>query len=366
MTHARLAAVSVAMLIACIGQVSAAQIRIANWNIQTLVYAGDPHTVFPSDHVRQPGDFADLRAWRDKVDAPVFFLQEVTSPAALDEVFPVVNGWEHCISGQFAEDEKLAPGPICTKAGGTLVKPAGETRTQYTGVAWRPSAGVSIDSVVDVADLNVRSDDNDGIRNVRWGLDVTLHSGGTALRVLIVHLKSGCFDDFMDFRFFTVDPATTSPERNSCNTLARQMYPLHKWLRAREEAGNAWMIVGDFNRRLDAGAGTFQDEMWQALSAYSPGSSGIDRDTRPDTELFRAPYKKSSLCWADMATAYPATLAAADKYNMVPIEFFVFGKRAVELVARGTEEQIVWTPATPADPKRLSDHCPARMTLNTN
>ncbi|TPJ81979.1 hypothetical protein FJ434_20735 [Mesorhizobium sp. B2-5-13] len=353
------------ILICSIGQGAAAEVRIANWNIQTLVYAGDPHTVFPDDHVRQPADFADLRSWRDKVATPVFFLQEVTSPAALNEVFPVADGWEHCISGQFAQDENLTQGPICTKAGDNLIKPAGETRTQYTGVAWRPSAGVTVDSVVDVADLNVRSDDPQGIRNVRWGLDVTLHSGETAVRVLVVHLKSGCFDDFMNFKFFTVDPATTPPERSSCNTIARQMYPLHKWLRAREEAGDTWMIVGDFNRRLDAGAGTFQDEVWQALSAYSPGSDGLDRDARPDTELFRAPYKKPSLCWADLANPYPTTLADADDYNMSPIEFFVFGKQAAALIDPSTEEQIVWAPATAADPKRLSDHCPARLTLET-
>jgi hypothetical protein len=344
----------------------AADFKMANWNIQTLVYAGDPHTVFPDDHVRTAADFADLRAWRDKVDAPVFFLQEVSSPAAIDEVFPIADGWEHCISGQFADDEKLSStGPICTKAGDVSIKPAGTTRAQYTAVAWRPSAGVSLGGIADVADLNVRSDDGAaGIRNVRWGLDVTLQIGGRSVHALVVHLKSGCFDDFLNFRLFTVDPATTPPERSACNTLARQMYPLHKWVRAHEETDAAWVVVGDFNRRLDVGSGTFQDEVWQALSAYSPGGDGVDRDLRADTELFRPPYKRPSLCWVDLANPNPPTLAEADNYNMAPIEFFVFGDALRSLVVAGSEQQIVWAPATSADPERLSDHCPSAVKIS--
>ncbi|MER9332119.1 hypothetical protein [Mesorhizobium sp. M0488] len=61
--------------------------------MQTLLYAGDPVTVFPGDYIRQPQDYADLKAWRDKVGASVFFLQEVSSPAAINEVFPVTDGW---------------------------------------------------------------------------------------------------------------------------------------------------------------------------------------------------------------------------------------------------------------------------------
>lgn len=41
-----------------------------------------PHCLPGRPHAR-PGDFADLRARRDKVDASIFFLQEVTSPAGL-------------------------------------------------------------------------------------------------------------------------------------------------------------------------------------------------------------------------------------------------------------------------------------------
>lgn len=173
---------------------SAKDLTLGNWNLQTLLHAGDPVTVFPGDYKRQPQDYADLKAWRDKVGASVFFLQEVSSPAAINEVFPVVDGWAHCISGQFASDEGSAtPSPMCTTAGITPARPGGSGRHQYTAVAWRADTGVAV-SVVDVPQLNVKSDDNGIIRDLRWGLDATVTLGGTSMRALVVHLKSGCFD----------------------------------------------------------------------------------------------------------------------------------------------------------------------------
>ncbi|QXC52450.1 hypothetical protein KHC17_25285 (plasmid) [Agrobacterium salinitolerans] len=342
----------------------ATDLKLGNWNIQTLVYAGDPHTVFPDDYVRNATDFADLKHWRDLAGADVYFLQEVSSPAAINEVFPTSEGWEYCISGQFAKDEATGTGPVCTKSGTSPAKPAGTTRSQYTAVAWRTQAGVKIGPVEDYSALNVKSVDNDGtIRDVRWGLDVSLSAGSTSLRVLVVHMKSGCFDDRVNFRLFTVDPATTPPVKDACETLGRQMYPLHAWISERETAGDAWMVVGDFNRRLDAGAGRNQDEVLQAITAYSPGADGHDRDNRPDIIVYRAPYKVPSSCWADTSNALPMNLADADNYNMLPIEFFLFGKTARAKLDPASERQLPWLPSTAVDPKRLSDHCPSTIML---
>lgn len=342
---------------------AAADFKIGNWNIQTLTYSGDPHTVFPDDYVRTPNDLSDLRKWRDQVGADVYFLQEVTSPAAIDEIFPVSAGWQHCISGQYAKDQENGVGPTCTQTGETAARPTGNSRAQYTAVAWRSQAGLSVRPVVDYEALNVRSVDSLGtIRDVRWGLDVTISAGTTTLRALVVHMKSGCFDDRINFRLFSVDPSTTAPVKDACDTVGRQMFPLHAWIAARQAAGDAWMVVGDFNRRLDAGAGRNQDEVWQALTAFSPGFNGVDRDGRQDIAIYRAPYKTPSACWADTSNSLPATLADSDDYNMLPIEFFLFGNNARNELDPSSEHQITWLPSTPADRKRLSDHCPSVMT----
>ncbi|MGM5058300.1 hypothetical protein ACD589_26985 [Rhizobium sp. 814_E9_N1_1] len=343
---------------------SAADVKLGNWNIQTLTYSGDPHTVFPDDYVRTPSDFADLRRWRDQVGADVYFLQEVTSPAAIDEVFPVAAGWQHCISGQYAKDQGTGSGPVCTTSGNTAAKPTGDARVQYTAVAWRSQAGLNVSPVADYTALNVKSADSDGtIRDLRWGLDVTVAAGSTSLRALVVHMKSGCFDDRVNFRLFTVDPFTTPPAKDACDTVGRQMFPLHAWIAARQAAGEAWMVVGDFNRRLDAGAGRNQDEIWQALTAYSPGFDGRDRDNRQDITIYRAPYKTPSACWADTSIPLPATLADSDDYNMLPIEFFLFGTAARAQLNATSERQVAWLPSAPADHKRLSDHCPSVLSV---
>ncbi|WP_261316712.1 hypothetical protein [Rhizobium leguminosarum] len=342
----------------------AAEFTLGNWNIQTLVYPGDPKTVFPDDHIRSSEDYADLKHWRDAVSADVMFLQEVTSPAALDTVFPVAEGWEHCISGQFAEAEGQTIAPVCTKSGMTAVKPTTATRVQYPAVALRPNAELEIISAADYKPLDVTFDDNGTIRRIRWGLDLTIRSpAGSTLRVLDVHLKSGCFDDFISFRLWNTDPAAGQPASRACDTLGQQMYPLRKWIEARETAGEAWMIVGDFNRRLDAQPGAIPDEVWIALSGYSADKTGHDRDPRSDIQLFRQPYENMSTCWREFRQPNPSGIANPDAYNILPIEFFIYGTRAATMIVPESEKQFPWANPTPADKMRLSDHCPSSLAI---
>ena len=350
------------------GAASASQTTLANWNIQTLTYPGDPKTVFPDDYRRTAQDFADLVRWRDLAAADIFLLQEVTSPAAIDAIFPAAQGWKHCISGQYSKDEGGPAQPICTEFGGVAARPAGDSRTQYTGVAIRTGSAAKIEAVNDVPSLNVPTKTDGQVRSVRWGLDVTLSIGTERLHVLVVHLKSGCFDDRLFPGEFLEDPTGKEPSSSSCVVLARQLFPLRAWIEAREREASAWMIVGDFNRRLDSGSGSFQDEVWSALSGYAPrrdANSGtlVDTDGRVDVPLFRAPYKEASLCWREMREPFPSSLAAADDYNILPIEFFLYGNRAKPLVIAASSRQIPWPSPVAADMTRLSDHCPKTIRI---
>lgn len=339
----------------------AGEITLANWNIQTLVYPGDPKTVFPEDYRREAGDYADLIRWRDNTGAGVFLLQEVSSPAALDAVFPVAEGWTHCISGQYAMAQGLPPGPVCTRPGETAHKPTGDDRFQHTAIAIRPGTAVTLGPIADYQDLNVRSMDGKEERDLRWGLDATLEAGGETLRVLIVHMKSGCFDDQIQRKFWENPPALP-PARLACETLGRQLYPLRAWVEARDVAGEKWMLAGDFNRRLDAGSGPYQDEVWRALSGYARAKDGSDLDAnRRDIHLFRSPYKEISLCWQGFRNPEPATLGEADDYNILPIEFFIYGRQTLPLVVSGSGAQSVWPNGALTDKKRLSDHCPRTL-----
>lgn len=345
----------------------AADVVLGNWNIQTLIYPGDPKTVFPDDYVRKDADYADLKRWRDMLAADILFLQEVTSPAALDAVFPVAEGWQHCISGQFAEAEGQAAAPVCTKSGMMAVKPTTAERVQYPGVALRPGSPLKLVDISDYKLLDVKFKDNGVLRNLRWGLDITVEAqSGKRLRVLDVHLKSGCFDDFVHFSLWNTDPATAGPKDKACDTLGQQMYPLRQWIEAREAAGDAWMIVGDFNRRFDAQPGSIPDEVWTGMSGYSANREGIDRDGRPDIEIFRQPYANMSVCWRQFRQPNPASIANPDGYNILPIEFFIYGKKTAAMVTVESETQFPWPSPTLDDKKRLSDHCPSNLKINMN
>lgn len=349
----------------------AADIKFGNWNIQTLTYPGDPKTVFPDDYQRVPQDYTDLQKWRDLVGADVYFLQEVTSPAAIDAVFPSSQGWTHCISGQYAKDNGEDIHPVCTAPGGTAEKPKVDTRTQYTAVAVRKGSPATILSATDVPSLDVPTKTADGVRSVRWGLDVAMAVGQKKLRVLVVHMKSGCFDDYLNSHDYLENPVGKTPSSTSCVVLGRQLFPLRAWIEARQSEAAAWMIVGDFNRRLDAGAGIFQDEVWSALSGYAPrrdASTGkfIDTDGRNDIQLFREPYKEASVCWQEMKQRFPASLADQDEYNLLPIEFFLFGENLKALLNSETLRQITWPTPQVSDMTRLSDHCPKSLQVSVD
>ncbi len=91
--------------------------------------------------------------------------------------------------------------------------------------------------------------ERDGGRPVRWGIDVML-KGAQALRLLNVHLKSGCAAGF-------------KADDEDCPPLMEQVPIIKSWIEARERAGEAFAILGDFNRRLKP-----EDmEVWQAWNA---------------------------------------------------------------------------------------------------
>ncbi|MER9353630.1 hypothetical protein NKI61_10045 [Mesorhizobium sp. M0514] len=277
-------------------------------------------------------------------------------------MFPVAGGWRHCISGQFAAAEGLAASPICTAQGMTAQRPTGATRTQYTAVALRPGSPLKIIATADYPALDVKFLDGTVLRDIRWGLDGTLGTNGAGrLRVLDVHLKSGCFDDFVDHRTWQDDPAKGTPANRACDTLGQQMYPLRKWIEAREASGEAWLVVGDFNRRLDAQPGSKPDEIWTALTGYAPNASGVDKDARPDILMLRQPYENMSSCWREFRNPNPTTIANSDDYNILPIEFFLYGTKAAAAIKPNSEEQFSWPSPVPIDKQRLSDHCPSSL-----
>ena len=84
-----------------------------------------------------------------------------------------------------------------------------------------------------------------------------MRENGQELRLLSVHLASGCWGVEND-----EDPGD---ERN-CTVLRGQRNRLKAWAEARRTEGEAFVILGDFNRRI----AVLGDWAWKLLSPSSP------------------------------------------------------------------------------------------------
>ncbi len=89
---------------------------------------------------------------------------------------------------------------------------------------------------------------------LRSGVDLTLDLPGGKLRLLAVHLKTGCQRDRLD--------TSTRPQ---CATLRGQVPVLQGWVAQRRAEGVPFILLGDFNRWMDG-----NDQMLAALQSAAP------------------------------------------------------------------------------------------------
>ena len=253
---------------------------------------------------RNRDDYETLARYARNLDADVVAFQEVNGPHAAARIFPD-RDYELQFSGRY------------------------DSRYDgiYTGFAVRRGR---FDRVVkrDLPELGL----NPGSRyELRWGVDLAVSWNGRGLRLLNVHLKSGCFAKSLE-----------APRSRHCRKLARQATPLEDWIDTRWREGTPFVVLGDFNRAMDRfGA---RDHLWSALDDRDPGGLA----------LYRLPSAMAPACWRGTA-----------RYHRHPIDFFIFGARAWRWVDPASFRQLVWTTAD-ADPRRglPSDHCPISVDLH--
>lgn len=232
-TNARFAALTAALVLAGCAGISKpapqqAGLKLASWNLEHLAEA-DGKGCRP----RTEADYATLRAYADKLNADVISFQEAETAAAAARVFDP-SKYDIVISDQPYPPFK----ETCGKDSAEPIRP------QRNGFAIRKGIAFTVNPPVTALDV-----ERAGGRPVRWGVDVTL-TGANALRLLSVHLKSGCSAGF-------------KADDEDCPLLMEQVPTIKSWIDARESAGETFAILGDFNRRLKG-----EDvEVWQAWSA---------------------------------------------------------------------------------------------------
>jgi endonuclease/exonuclease/phosphatase family metal-dependent hydrolase len=244
---------------------------------------------------RTDPDYAAMRAYVDGLGADVIAFQEVESKAAAERVF------DPALYTVVIEDR------VGTNRGGFCRGNEGLTiNAQRTGFAVRK--GIPFDRQPDFTAVQVGNPD------LRSGVDLIVRPrGGGPIRVLSVHLKSGC---------------SSGASNEACPVLFQQVPMMEQWIDERAAEGVRFAILGDFNRRLGMPA----DAVWADWDDSSP----------PNADLALASGDQSARC--------------NPRYRDF-IDFIVLDRRA-DSDLRGFEEATF-------EGQGLSDHCAvsARLSL---
>ncbi|MQR98959.1 endonuclease/exonuclease/phosphatase family protein [Gluconobacter aidae] len=263
---------------------SAHTVKLSTWNMDwlTLRPSGDP--ALPDD---VPGgehrDFSKLAAYARHLNPDIVAFEEVDGPLAASRVF-----------SSRTYQIILTPDPV----------------VQRVGVAVRRDLRVTVND--EVSDLNVARPD--APHQLRGGLDVSISDGQATLRLLVVHLKTGCWDQPLNQR------------QHSCPTLYKQVRIVQDWMLERQDEGEPYAVLGDFNRRL-----TLHDPLMRQIEAETP------------VTLTTA--GKASPCWGGEYFIDHILLGNAARDWLVP------------------DSLRVMTYRNDTVPAGLSDHCPVSVRL---
>ena len=188
----------------------AKDITVASWNIEWLNSHPGKGKV-----KRTAADYEALNKYAEMLDADLISLQEVDGPEAARKVFG--DGYNYHFSSRNA--------------------------VQRVGIAIRK--GIDFKPEPDYTELNVG--------RVRNGVSVTLNPGSDQeVRVMAVHLKSGCFS------------ASLNSRKKACKKLSKQVAPLEQYIEYYGQ-NKPIVVLGDFNRRMSE-----SDELWQEIDDGYP------------------------------------------------------------------------------------------------
>jgi endonuclease/exonuclease/phosphatase family metal-dependent hydrolase len=260
----------------------ATDLKVATWNLNWLTTrsAGDPS--LPADvRPRQPQDFDRLQAYALQLNADVIAIQEVDGRQAAEKLFPPDRYSVH-----MSHDRVV----------------------QRVGIVVRRDIHYTIHP-------DVTAIGGDARQHLRSGVDITLDLPGTTLRLLAVHLKTGCPDQ---------KPRKTGGP--ACSELQAQISPLRAWIADRQAEGVPFVVLGDFNRRMDG-----RDSFLAALRQAAP--------------LTRATEGHSSPCWG----------------NESFIDHILAGNAARDWMRPDTLRVLTYRETGPEWKDRLSDHCPVSV-----
>jgi len=276
-------------------------LTIATWNIYWLTDS--------KHNQREANHYDRLKYYARLLDADVIALQEVENTSQARQVF----GTEY---EYYFSNRRGGPG------------------TQRVGVAIRKTTSLTVSSVREYKDLDVGG--------VRYGLDLILTRNDLSIRLLVVHLKSGCFSENL------AETATVNfsqKKKKACEKLRKQRQALEQWIDMRATETIPFVVLGDFNRRFeieDVKQYTDDQGLWPAID--DPESDN------PYEDLTRINDDFKPQCWNSKFGHY--------------IDHIVIDPRAKSLVISNSFRELVYEETSYQKYyKFLSDHCPISIKL---
>jgi endonuclease/exonuclease/phosphatase family metal-dependent hydrolase len=195
---------------------------------------------------------------------------------------------------------------------------SGRMAVQNNGFAIR--RGIPFACAPDLADLSMNED-------VRRGVELRVFPGtAQELRLLSVHLKSGC----------ARDPLTSA--RPNCGVLARQIPVLERWIDAQANERKPFAVLGDFNRDL---------------RREPPGASvwaHIDDADPPNADLVNTAEGQS------FQNCMPSQTFSGY------IDYIILGRQMAQGLVADSFGRALFRPKD-AIRRKLSDHCPVYIRL---
>lgn len=268
------------------------RLRLATWNLGAL-HAENGQSIFSGANpspARDEIDYERMRCYVRLIDPDILAVQEVDWKQALQRVVDT-DVYEIHVSSR--------------GAGNTPGK-------QNTGFAYKKELSVSPQP--DVTTLNTSGQLRHGTR-----IDVT-HNAQT-LKLMSVHLKSGCFSN--------------TSAGGACTTLATQIPQLETWIDTAANDTEPLITLGDFNRRFNESG----DLVWTDLDDGNPANA----------DLTAATEEKPISCRDNEFTEF--------------IDHIVFDKRSVAWFDHSPFRHVTFRQADRDNWNRISDHCPVVVEL---
>lgn len=193
-----------------------------------------------------------------------------------------------------------------------------EDDVQRTGFAIRK--GIRWTQEPDLVELDTKPRKGCG-PSLRRGAVVTVDFDGKPTTLVSLHLKSGCFSS-------VEDASDREGAKQACADAHPQHTILADWVSRQQKGGVPFILLGDFNRRLDQPG----DRLMEMLKAAGPGT---------------------------VAKAADDIQASCDPRYKELIDHIVLDADIKGWMVPGSHKEIMM----PRERERLTDHCPVVVTL---